>query len=408
MFSQASTQQIQIEERKKETMGLMEKPPTILFPLLLHNLVSSVLISADKSLFYLSERYKLLKMIRYLVVNCFLFFLKLIPSSIPTNLLSLSLQPDKNYSFKTHKNGDYAAAGVGIGDSGISRALSQLLASVNDIPVSSRKYEIVRSLAERLIEENCREGIEALREMNRVVLSAAFSRTLCQLEAAMAEHDRVGLDGSVARPVQYQVVRVLLAVRSVGDGVWGTAGKRVVRDGNRSGNSAEKMAAELLWLAQKLAACGFADEAVEKWASASNLASLSLLAEPRLQASLVKVTAFLFNQAKNIRVEEDREESSKEKCSQTNMKMITSWLPLLCRGSNGSDVPVLSISERADLEKILEDAIEKLEGEEQEQVLSVWLHHFTYCPSSDWPNLYASYARWCTASRKALCSHLST
>ncbi|MBA0630988.1 hypothetical protein Godav_003028, partial [Gossypium davidsonii] len=181
----------------------MEKPPTILSPLLLRNLVSSVLISADKSLFYLSERYKLLKMIRYLVVTCFLFFLKLIPSSIPTNLLSLSLQPDENYSFKTHKNDAYAVS-VGIGDSGISRALSQLLASVNDIPVSSRKYEIVRSLAERLIEENCREGIEALREMNRVVLSAAFSRTLCQLEAAMAENDRVGLDGSVARPVQYQ------------------------------------------------------------------------------------------------------------------------------------------------------------------------------------------------------------
>ncbi|KAH1040301.1 hypothetical protein J1N35_042044 [Gossypium stocksii] len=411
MYSQASTQQIQIEERKKETMGLMEKPPTILFPLLPRNLVSSVLISADKSLFYLSERYKLLKMIRYLVVTCFLFFLKLIPSSIPTNLLSLSLQTDENYSFKTDKNDAYAVAGVGIGDSGISRALSQLLASVNDIPVSSRKYEIVRSLAERLIEENCREGIEALREMNRVVLSAAFSRTLCQLEAAMAEHDRVGLDGSVARPVRwldrYQVVRVLRAVRSVGDGVWGRAGKGVVRDVNRSGNSAEKMAAELLWLAQKLAACGFADEAVEKWASASNLASVSLLAEPRLQGSVVKVTAFLFNQARNIRVEEDREESSKEKRSQTKMKMITSWLPLLCRGSNGSDVPVLSIGERAELEKILEDAIEKLEEEEQEQVLSLWLHHFTYCPSSDWPNLHASYVRWCTASRKALCSHLS-
>ena len=59
---------------------------------------------------------------------------------------------------------------------------------------------------------------------------------------------------------------------------------------NWSGNSAEKLAAELLWLAQKLAACGFKEEAVDMWASASNLACLSLSAEPRLQGSLVKVS----------------------------------------------------------------------------------------------------------------------
>ncbi|KAL4323481.1 hypothetical protein GQ457_11G002220 [Hibiscus cannabinus] len=61
-------------------------------------------------------------------------------------------------------------------------------------------------------------------------------------------------------------------------------------DVNRSGNSAEKLAVELLWLAEKMVACGFGEEAVERWASASNLASLSLLAEPRLQGSLVKVS----------------------------------------------------------------------------------------------------------------------
>ncbi|KAK8561379.1 hypothetical protein V6N12_048451 [Hibiscus sabdariffa] len=335
-------------------MGLMENPPTILLPLLLRNLLFHVLFYADKSLFYLSERYTLLKIVRYFVVTCFLFFLKFIPSNLR------SLQAD-DYSFKPRKTDVYAvgvASGSGIGDSGIARALSQLLSSVNDIPVSSRKYEIVRSLAEWLIEENNREGVEALGEVNRVVLSAAFSRTLCQLEAAMAEltHGKVGYDGG---PVQYQMIRVLKAVRSVGDGVWSSRVGSGVEDGNRSENSAEKLAAELLWLAQKLASCGYADEAVERWASASNLASLSLTAEQRLQGSLVKVSA-----------------------------------------SNGSDMPVLSINERAELEKVLEDAIDKLEGEEQERVLSLWLHHFTYCASSDWPNLYASYARWCTTSRK--------
>ncbi|KAL4353221.1 hypothetical protein GQ457_06G002610 [Hibiscus cannabinus] len=363
MFTQP---QMKGKIKEKETMGFMENPPTILLPLLLRNLVFHVLFYADKSLFYLSERYTLLKIVRYFVVTCFLFFLKFIPSNLR------SLQAD-DYSFKPRKTDVYAvgvASGSGIGDSGIARALSQLLSSVNDIPVSSRKYEIVRSLAEWLIEENNREGVEALGEVNRVVLSAAFSRTLCQLEAAMAELTHVGSG---------------------------------VEDGNRSGNSAEKLAAELLWLAQKLASCGYADEAVERWASASNLASLSLTAEQRLQGSLVKVSAFLFKQAKNARMKEECEEGkthNKEKPKQTKMKMMTSWLPLLCRASNGSDMPVLSINERAELEKVLEDAIDKLGGEEQERVLSLWLHHFTYCATSDWPNLYASYARWCTTSRK--------
>ncbi|KAK8714243.1 hypothetical protein V6N13_149436 [Hibiscus sabdariffa] len=388
MFTQP---QMKGKIKEKETMGLMENPPTILLPLLLRNLLFHVLFYADKSLFYLSERYTLLKIVRYFVVTCFLFFLKFIPSNLR------SLQAD-DYSFKPRKTDVYAvgvASGSGIGDSGIARALSQLLSSVNDIPVSSRKYEIVRSLAEWLIEENNREGVEALGEVNRVVLSAAFSRTLCQLEAAMAEltHGKVGYDGG---PVQYQMIRVLKAVRSVGDGVWSSRVGSGVEDGNRSENSAEKLAAELLWLAQKLASCGYADEAVERWASASNLASLSLTAEQRLQA-------FLFKQAKNTRIKEESEEgnnNNKEKPKQTKMKMMTSWLPLLCRASNGSDMPVLSINERAELEKVLEDAIDKLEGEEQERVLSLWLHHFTYCASSDWPNLYASYARWCTTSRK--------
>ncbi|KAL4346869.1 hypothetical protein GQ457_17G004080 [Hibiscus cannabinus] len=385
------------KEEEEEAMGLIENSPAILISLLLRNSVSRALVYADKSFFNLSERYRLLKVIRYLIATCFLFFLKLIPSKL------LSLQPG-DCSFKPRGNDVFAvASGSGIGGSGIGRALSQLLSSVNDIPVSSRKYEMVRLLAGRLIEENNREGIEALREVNRGVLSAAFSRTVCRLEAAMAElgADRVGYDGGGAGSVQYQMIRGLRAVRSVVNGVWSSTVGRRMEDVKRSGNLAEKLAAELLWLAQKLAACGFADEAVERWASASNLASLSLMAEHRLQGSLVKVSAFLFMQAKNMIMEEESEEgrSNKEKPRQTKMKMITAWLPLLCRASNGSDVPVLSIAERAEVEKILDDAIEKLEGEEQEQVLSLWLHHFTYCPSSDWPDLHAAYARWCTTSR---------
>ncbi|KAL4272468.1 hypothetical protein GQ457_01G047770 [Hibiscus cannabinus] len=52
-----------------------------------------------------------------------------------------------------------------------------------------------------------------------------------------------------------------------------------------------------------------------------------------------------------------------------------------------------------------EETVETLEHEEQEQVLSLWLHHFAYYPSSDWPNLHASYSRWCTDSRRLLIHH---
>ena len=187
-------------------MGMIENLPTTITSLLLRNMVTSMFIYANKSLFNLEEKYKLLEIIYYVVITYFLFFLRLLPSLFPSNS---HCQAD-DYTFKPHKNNGYVTA-CGVGDSGIARALSQLLSIVNDIPVSSRKYEIVRSLAERLIEENHREDIEALREVNRTVLSAAFSRTLSQLKAAMVElgQDRVSHNGAGPGLILYRSNRVL-------------------------------------------------------------------------------------------------------------------------------------------------------------------------------------------------------
>ncbi|KAH1098792.1 hypothetical protein J1N35_015713 [Gossypium stocksii] len=388
-------------------MDMMENLSSSMSPLLLRSMASSVFIYADKLFINLAEKFKPFEIIRYVLITSFLFFLRLL------SFLFLSDLPPKSqshvYTFNPPKSNDRYLIGSGVSDSGIARALSQVLSIVNDIPVSSRKYAIVRSLAEGLIEENRREDAEGLREVNRAVLSSAFSRTLSYLEAAMVElgQDRIGHDGAGPAPVQYWVKKALRVVRSVGDGVWAREGSGGVReDVNRSGNSAEKLAAELLWLAQKLVDCGFGEEAIERWASASNLASLSLLAEPRLQGSLVKVSTFLFKQARDMEMALDEtEEFYEESRRQTKMKMLTSWLPLLCRASNGTDMPVLSINEKAELEKVLEETIELLDHEEQEQVLSLWLHHFAYCSSSDWPNLHALYCRWCTNSRKLLLLH---
>ncbi|XP_050210263.1 uncharacterized protein LOC126660692 [Mercurialis annua] len=363
-------------------MGIIETSPTALASLVLKNLVTPAFIYADKSFINLGERYKLLEFFRYMFITFFLFILRLIASFLPSLHVLDSSKPSKTDRFLI--GGD--------GDSGIARALSQALSLVNDIPVSSRKYEVVRSLAERIIEENKQENLEVLHEINRLSLAAAFARTLSQLEAAMVEildRDLVGFG-----PVRCRLNRVLKAVWSVKEEAW-SGRVRVER-------SEEKLAAELLWLAKKLADCGCVEEAAWRWASASNLGWLALSAEPRLQGSLVKVAAFLFKHAKDLGFEEI-DEMKQQQQIESKKKMLMAWVPLLCRASNGTDVPVLSSSERAELERVLEELIEMLEEEEdQERVLSLWLHHFTSCPNSDWPNLQPSYNKWCNLSRKLL------
>ncbi|KAL3515531.1 hypothetical protein ACH5RR_022433 [Cinchona calisaya] len=401
---------------------MMEGSIISIAPFLLRNLITSIFFFADKSLHFFAINSKFLQALRYIILSSSLFFLRILPSFFPILKTPLDDDDDDNNNNKYKKADRYFPATVGgggcsiggTGDSSIARALSQLLSLVNDIPVSSRKYEVVRSLAERIIDENFLEGDDGvLRAVNSTVLSAAFERTLSQLEAAMlVDHggrrsnfgnsEEESMNAAAAKAEYYYnlLSRLRRAVRFCSDTIF-LRGKSRDELMSRSACSAEKLAAELLWLAQKMA-CVCADEAVNKWASASNLAWLSLKTEPRLQASIVKISAFLFKQAKDMGREGD-EETKKEQERQTKVRMLLLWIPLLCRASMGTDSPVLSTNERAELERVLEDIIEALkELEDQEKVLSLWLHHFTYCPSSDWPNLRGCYTRWCTAARRQL------
>lgn len=261
-------------------------------PILLWNLISPLFLLADKSLINLSERYKILDVLRCLIVSSFLFFVRLLLSVVPSlNLKPINFGEKFPLEHKREKSDFAVEPPGGVGDSGIARALSQLLAIVNSVPVSSRKYEAVRSLAERLIEGNLREDSDALKQVNRTVLSAAFSRTLAQLETVMMEQKRARGGGFSGGPAGSGVMlnRVLRVVESLGDMAWSRAAKpreELVLEGS----SAEKLAAELAWLAQKLTVCGFAEEAVCRWAAASNLAWLAVSAESRLQGLLVKVS----------------------------------------------------------------------------------------------------------------------
>ncbi|KAL9265445.1 hypothetical protein AKJ16_DCAP23095 [Drosera capensis] len=338
-------------------------------PLLLRHLITPLLSSTT----YTTSP---LHLIRHIITTLLLFLLSFL-SHKPTKLTA------------TIQNDPFAPA--------MERALTQLLTIVNDIPVSSRKYEAVRSMIERIVNENLRQGSQSLRDLNCRVLSAAFERTLVRLEAAVTERRqwRLGLGFRVERVMKGAMGYLGGKVEEKeGEGEEGEEEGRVV---------AEKMASELLWIGRKLAECGGVGKAVERWAGAEELAWMALGAETRLQGSLVRVAAFLIKEAKDIGEEEGAEVGDGLRLNQMKTKLLLSWLPLLCRASNGTDAPILSTMEREKVEQVLEEMIEMLERQEdREKVLSTWLHHFTHCPASDWPNLFACYARWCTSSRNLI------
>ncbi|KAK9167204.1 hypothetical protein Scep_002395 [Stephania cephalantha] len=340
-----------------------------------------------------------------LLFSLFLSFLRHLLSSLTTT------KPPR----KSAARDDVVAAAddAVLRHSSISRALSQTLYMVTEVPVSSRKYDPVRSLAEQIVENNSRRvndsyRCDVLRDVNRYGLSEAFVRTLSRLERLVLE--RRGGDTCPGGLGDGKVVGwVVRAVRSVGEGVvdrlggsswgWGEEDEEVSRlDGG------EKLAAELLWLADMMAACGVGAEAVRKWGEASELASVAHLAEPRLQSILVKITALLIKHAKELKTEETPNKKSsaqqQQQLQQSRKNMLVSWLPFLCQACNGAEAPALPTSEKIQVEKVIEESIETLLGEEeQEQVLSLWLHHFFSNPHSDWPNLQGCYARWCDRAR---------
>lgn len=221
----------------------------------------------SKPLQIVSVRYKLLQIIQTSVALSF-FFLRILFS-----LLSSRTPQKTRIVADEHQIS-------GSGDSGVARALSQMLSIVHEIPVSSRKYETLRSLAEKVMDENVKEESA---DVNRAVLSSAFEMALARLERLMwwrAEEPRDAL--WLVRPVGW----VFRAV----------AGSEV---GSGSG-SPEKIAAELLWMARKMVECGAGEEAVYVWGSASSLGSMAVAAEPALQGSLVKLSGICFSHERTV------------------------------------------------------------------------------------------------------------
>ncbi|CAL4885431.1 unnamed protein product [Urochloa decumbens] len=281
------------------------------------------------------------------------------------------------------------------GDTGAGRALAHVLSVASRLPVASRKYELVRGLAERLLDENARDGGVRVGAVSRAALAGAFARTLRQLESAAAGGE-------------WWPAGVELAVRAIRTGMrwWrpavSSAASSLDEGLGLGGPAAEKMAAELLWLGQKMAECGAAREAVVQFGGAAKLGSQALVAEPALQVSLLRLAVFLFKHASSREFEQGAGGKDKDAVAEQRMAMLRSWLPLLCRGSTGTDAPVLTGRERAEMVTVLEDLIDKLSWEQREAALSLWLHHFAACPDTDWPNLETCYTRWYAESRRLL------
>jgi hypothetical protein len=168
--------------------------------------------------------------------------------------------------------------GCPAGDTCVGRALAHVLSVASRLPVASRKYELVRGLAERLLDDNVRAGSARFGAVNRAALAGAFARTLRQLESAAGGGEWPGME---------------LAVRAVRTGMrwWRptAASSLELDDEGLGGPAAEKLAAELLWLGQKMAECGAAREAVVQFGAAERLGSRALVAEPALQVSLLRL-----------------------------------------------------------------------------------------------------------------------
>lgn len=178
----------------------------------------------------------------------------------------------------------------------------QVLALVNDIPVTSRKYEFARDLADKIIEENDKQGDHVLKEINRMALSNSFARTLKLLNSSLYGMQRVEETSSWTWKL-FRMIPLYSQLMPSFENIWFSLANgfllqpppplfpsQTQNTNNNNSVLAEKLAQELLWITKKLQVCLAMEEAILQWSSATNLATLSISSNPRVQGSLVKIS----------------------------------------------------------------------------------------------------------------------
>lgn len=252
-------------------------------------------------------------------------------------------------------------------DGAIARALSHALALVTELPTSSPKYAFTRAMAERMLAENA--SLEhPLLAVNKTALARAFRRTLQLLETALRRQKGSTRLGQMIERYTWASLNEF---------------------GSIEGDKAEKLAQELLWVVEKMGECDGIDEVCWQWSRAHILASMSLTSTPRIQRSLVRLSAILCRAIGNDTV---------YVTNQVRFRFLLLWLPLFCRATHGGDGPIFSNWEKQETEEALQNAIAPLSAPDQELIFATWLEEYSWS-ISDWPNFQKSYGQWCQRAR---------
>ncbi|CAN1254981.1 hypothetical protein LINPERPRIM_LOCUS8844 [Linum perenne] len=293
----------------------------------------------------------------------------------------------------------------------IGRSLTDILALMNEIPATSRKYQFAMTMADRIMDGNFRHGHPELVEINRIALSSSFARTLTLLYRSI--HEPLHPDStaswttrvirslplgsyvvSYARGLNYCLSTFL---QTIGSGAWSDKRLALPGGGTASGGddvASEKLAEELLWMTNKLRAYGFVEEALVQWSHAYGLASIALSISPRVQGLILKTSAVLIGDLGG-----GGREAKLQVSGQVKSRLLMVWMPVLCHANNGLTYPVLSTFEMLQVERAIDEVMATLPGMDQEVILTNWIHDYA-STTSDWPNLQSSYDRWCQSTRQ--------
>ncbi|KAJ4897793.1 Uncharacterized protein Rs2_24587 [Raphanus sativus] len=298
--------------------------------------------------------------------------------------------------------------------SSLGRALCHVLALMNEIPVTSRKYHFTMGMAEKIMEDNAQSCSAELLDVNRMALASSFARTTARLQDSLkrsrtADEPFGGLPlrlvsalplGSYVASSVRGLTTAINTARSLADmaGNLLSQSKRresaLVRAGGYQENdvelAVEKLAEELLWMTEKLRRYGAIEEGIKRWSYASGLASLSLTAAPRVQGLMVKISAVLIGELAR---------DNTQVPGQVKFRLLANWLPLFSHARNGLAFPVLTGYERVEVERAIDKAISTLPALDQEILLTNWLQDFSVS-ASEWPDLTPAYDRWCHSIRQ--------
>ncbi|XP_022725048.1 uncharacterized protein LOC111281618 [Durio zibethinus] len=274
----------------------------------------------------------------------------------------------------------------------LERALTHILALLNEIPASSRKYQFTMAMADKIMEDNARNGHPELLHVNRMALGPSFTCASALIyHSYKFQSTPSGEDGEswhmraikaipFGSSIAYYMKGISICFNAAFSWFGSATGRLQRREpGIARGDGqdyhgkvmAEKLAQELLWITKKHRSYGDINEALVQWSFAS---------------------AILFG---------ERTRNDLQISRQVKFRLLGLWIPLFCHASNGLCYPVLTSFQKAELERAMDEVISSFPAMDQEVILTNWIQEYAVSVS-DWPNLRQSYDRWCQFTRELI------